>query len=486
MAGRVWDESGGRAWVVLGIGFLPRAGACPAPRFRCVTRDFALVSIMHFLSKLPDDRRFSLAEAHACVDHLRKQIMACSPDINSPTAGIVGLGALVERIQIALLTGEHCLLEGNPGLAKTLASRTTGEMAGLVFNRIQMMPDTMPSELILKELLVYQGDRPQIVPKLGPVFANLLLADEINRASPKVSAALLEATEERHVTPLNRPRQVIRPVEPRDEAQLMRLHGPFYAEPKYDPATMQGQVFVVLATQNPIEQEGVYPLSKAQEDRFLFKLAIPYPTGAELREIANHAFDPGAPRPRLTIDGEDHVRTLYFFTALRARLLGPEAKDRWCQDENKGLRERVETLINFSHYRSSGANPGGRWSEWTEAEDSKQDELRKILADWSRTNRHARADRFREFTANPESFPEVASGSSPRGLLKLIRAAHVRAFLSRPPKKDAEFVRPEWEDFKALAHDVLRHRIRLAPGAEAAGARSDAVIDRLVAWIDSW
>jgi MoxR-like ATPase len=437
---------------------------------------------MHFLRDLPDDP-FTLAVAHERVAHLRGQILAGSPDPTCPTAGIVGLEELVERILIALLTGEHCLLEGNPGLAKTLASRTTGEMAGLVFNRIQMMPDTMPSELILKELLVYQGDRPQIVAKLGPVFANILLADEVNRASPKVSAALLEATEEKHVTPLNRPRRVIRPVEPRDEARLMRVHGPFYGEPKYDPDTTQGQVFTVLATQNPIEQEGVYPLSKAQEDRFLFKLMIPYPTAAQLEKIAGHAFDQGGPRPRLAIGGEDHVRTLYFFTALRRRLLGPDAKRRWEHESNRGLRERVEALINFSHYRSSGANSGR--TEWTEVEDGKQDELRKILADWTRKG-YPRADRFRALTANPDSFPEVASGSSPRGLLKLIRAAHVRAFLDRPPEKGTDFVTPTWEDFAALAHDVLRHRIRLAPGAEAAGARSDTVIDRLVEWLGSW
>ncbi|MHC4400355.1 MAG: AAA family ATPase, partial [Planctomycetota bacterium] len=287
---------------------------------------------MHFLAKLDGKTPLTFQEATEAIQTLRQQIINCSDESNASNPGIVGQTNLVDRVLCAILLNEHCLLEGNPGLAKTLACRTAGEMAGLTYQRIQFMPDTMPAELVLREILVYEGDQAKIVPKLGPIFANLVLADEINRASPKAQAALLEACEERYVTPLNYSRRVIRPEQPFHEAEALARHGPFFGVSeagKFAGSTTDGQVFLVMATQNPIEQEGVYPLSRAMEDRFFMKLLIRYPPRSDLGQIADHAFTVGSSFFRPNVSEEEHVKTLYFFHVLRDMLTGPEARERW-------------------------------------------------------------------------------------------------------------------------------------------------------------
>ncbi len=165
---------------------------------------------------------------------------------------IVGQNYMVERILIGLLTGGHVLLEGVPGLAKTLTVRTLCDAITAKFARIQFTPDLLPADIV--GTVIYNQQRGDFTSKLGPVFANLVLADEINRAPAKVQSALLEAMQERQVTIGDRS----------------------YALP--DP-------FVVLATQNPIEQEGTYPLPEAQVDRFMLKIKVSYPTREEERKI---------------------------------------------------------------------------------------------------------------------------------------------------------------------------------------------------------
>ena len=170
---------------------------------------------------------------------------------------IVGLDDVIEQVLITVLTRGHALLEGVPGLAKTLLLSTVAELLELSFSRIQFTPDLMPSDVTGSEYLIHDpatGERVFRFAK-GPVFANLVLADEINRAPPKTQAALMEAMEERQVTSLG----VRRPLD--------------------DP-------FIVLATQNPIEQEGTYPLPMAQLDRFMFKIDLGYPTWEQEERIA--------------------------------------------------------------------------------------------------------------------------------------------------------------------------------------------------------
>lgn len=170
---------------------------------------------------------------------------------------IVGMDEVLKQMVVALLTNSHAILEGYPGLAKTLSIRTLSQLLSLKFSRIQNTPDLMPSDItgtyILEET---SGGKRAFKFQPGPVFANLILADEINRATPKTQSALLEAMQERQVTVGN---------------STFKLEEPFF----------------VLATQNPIEQEGTYPLPEAQSDRFLFKIRTEYPKFDEELEIVN-------------------------------------------------------------------------------------------------------------------------------------------------------------------------------------------------------
>lgn len=165
---------------------------------------------------------------------------------------VLGQHAIVERLQIALLVGGHVLLEGMPGLAKTLLVKSLGAALGLDFERIQFTPDMLPSDVV--GTMVYSPGDGSFAPHHGPIFANLVLADEINRSPAKVQSALLEAMQERQVT----------------------IGGVTHALPS---------PFFVMATQNPVEQEGTYPLPEAQTDRFLFKLLLDYPAPADELEM---------------------------------------------------------------------------------------------------------------------------------------------------------------------------------------------------------
>src|SRR5689334_18706166 len=179
---------------------------------------------------------------------------------------IVGQDYLVERLLIGLLANGHILLEGVPGLAKTLTVKTMAAAIGTQFQRLQFTPDLLPADLI--GTLIYYPREGEFRPKLGPIFANLILADEINRAPAKVQSALLEAMQERQVTI--------------GESTF----------PLPDP-------FLVMATQNPLEQEGTYPLPEAQLDRFMLKLKVDYPTKIEERKILDLM---GTSAPKLDVE----------------------------------------------------------------------------------------------------------------------------------------------------------------------------------------
>jgi MoxR-like ATPase len=183
---------------------------------------------------------------------------------------IVGQDAMLERILVGLLAGGHILLEGVPGLAKTLTIRTLADVLGGSFKRVQFTPDLMPSDLVGTR--IYRPDRATFDTELGPVFANFLLADEINRAPAKVQSALLEVMQERQVT----------------------IGGTTYPVPA---------PFIVLATENPIEAEGTYPLPEAQVDRFMLKILLDYPSAGEEAQIVARSLRPGLP-PREVLDAE--------------------------------------------------------------------------------------------------------------------------------------------------------------------------------------
>jgi MoxR-like ATPase len=214
------------------------------------------------VAKLNEAVREEARLVQAAVDEVRKVI--------------VGQRALVERMMVALLCRGHLLVEGVPGLAKTLAVKTLGQVLDVQFARIQFTPDLLPADLV--GTLVYQQKSGEFVARKGPVFTNLLLADEINRAPAKVQSALLESMQERQVT--------------LGDA----------THPLPDP-------FLVFATQNPIEQEGTYPLPEAQVDRFLLKAKVDYPTRAEERQVLDRMISGEAPPVAKVLSG-DAVRRL--------------------------------------------------------------------------------------------------------------------------------------------------------------------------------
>src|SRR5712691_6334074 len=168
---------------------------------------------------------------------------------------VVGQERVIRELLLSLLAGGHVLLEGVPGLGKTLLVRTLSDVLELSFNRIQFTPDLMPADILGTNMVMETADgRREFQFQRGPIFAHLILADEINRATPKTQSAMLEAMQEKQVTA---------------GGELRKLAEPFF----------------VLATQNPIDQEGTYPLPEAQLDRFFFKLVVGYPSGAELTEV---------------------------------------------------------------------------------------------------------------------------------------------------------------------------------------------------------
>ena len=192
---------------------------------------------------------------------------------------IVGQAEIIESVLVAFFAAGHVLLEGVPGLGKTMLVRTLSEAVNAKFSRVQFTPDLMPSDIIGTTIIREdEHGRKSFQFQPGPVFANILLADEINRATPKTQSALLEAMQEKHVTVAG---------------ETHRMDEPF----------------MVLATQNPLEMEGTYPLPEAQLDRFLFKLKVTYPTADDLHAILDRTTQTAAPRIEKVIDGAE-VMTL--------------------------------------------------------------------------------------------------------------------------------------------------------------------------------
>ena len=201
----------------------------------------------------------------------QRKIMECEQEIGK---GIIGQRDMIRQVMLVMLSGGNVLLEGMPGLGKTMLVRTIGQVFSLPFKRIQFTPDLMPSDVTGTDIMVKEEGRSSFRFQPGPIFANLVLADEINRATPKTQSALLEAMQEHTVTVGN------------------ESHG--LKEP-----------FMVLATQNPIEQEGTYPLPEAQLDRFLFKVLVQFPSKEELRGIVGLTEGQQPPRIRSLMGGEE-------------------------------------------------------------------------------------------------------------------------------------------------------------------------------------
>ena len=294
---------------------------------------------------------------------------------------IVGQKHLVESLLIGLLSDGHVLLEGVPGLAKTKAIRTLASLIDAQFSRIQFTPDLLPADVI--GTMIYDQKDGQFKSKKGPVFANFVLADEINRAPAKVQSALLEAMQEHQVTISNNT----------------------FALP---------QPFLVLATENPIEQEGTYPLPEAQVDRFMFKVMIDYPNLEEEKKIIRQNI---APEPV-------QVKPVVGISDIMA------AKKVVC---DVYLDEKIEQYI----------------------------------ADIVFATRYPEKYSLRDLKGL------ISFGGSPRASINLALASRAYAFI-----KHRGYVIPE--DVRAVAHDVLRHRIGLTYEAEASNVSSEEIVSKIL------
>ncbi|WP_394369891.1 AAA family ATPase [Empedobacter stercoris] len=319
------------------------------------------------------------------IQQLNLQIEAKSESIARLTTEInktiIGQEKMIESLLIGLLGNGHVLLEGVPGLAKTLAIKTLSEAVDGSFSRIQFTPDLLPADVV--GTLIYNVKENDFRIKKGPIFANFVLADEINRSPAKVQSALLEAMQERQVTigdetyPLQKP-------------------------------------FLVLATQNPVEQEGTYPLPEAQVDRFMIKTVITYPEFEAERLILRNSINQTFPKIEKVIsvqellDAREMVKQVY-------------------------MDEKIEKYI-----------------------------LDIIFA-----------TRFPEKVGLEKLVPMISFGSSPRGSINLAQASKVYAFLRK-----RAYVIPD--DVRAIAKDVLRHRIGISYEAEAENVSPEEIIDNIL------
>nr|MDT0251375.1 MoxR family ATPase [Endozoicomonas sp.] len=305
--------------------------------------------------------------------------------ISTMQQSVVGQDDVVEKIIVCLLCNGHVLLEGLPGTAKTRSVKTLSRVLAADLGRIQFTPDLLPSDVTGTEVYHNTGDGEQLTFQPGPIFANLILADEINRAPAKVQSALLEAMEERQIT----------------------VSGKTYPLP---------ELFMVLATQNPIEQEGTYPLPEAQMDRFLMKVTIGYPDDeAELGIIRLVRGEEQAPETAAVSISQQVVQ---------------QARD---EIHRIHISENIENYIValVMATRKTGRYPDSPLQDW------------------------------------------IAVGSSPRASINLDKTCRAMAWL-----RDKDYVDPD--DVRAVVHGVLGHRLILAFDALADNISSTEVIDELI------
>lgn len=329
-------------------------------------------------------------------EHCRDVVQRCREEVGKR---VVGQQAVVDGILTALVAGGHVLLEGVPGLAKTLAVKTFSDITGLGFKRIQFTPDLLPADIT--GTLIYEQNSGSFSVRKGPVFTNLVLADEINRAPAKVQSALLEAMAEKQVTIGEKSYELPRP-------------------------------FFVLATQNPIEQEGTYNLPEAELDRFLLKLIVSYPSPAEEVKIVQGGGSPEL----LPVEKILTAADLENFQSLLEQVACDEKIVEYIVSIVSATRPPVVRNTNLGRSASLGRSAAAK----------------------SRDDIHT----------------YISFGASPRAGIALCRCAKAAAMF-----EGRDFVLPE--DVKAAAPAVLRHRLVLSYEAAADGVTADDLIARILA-----
>ncbi|MDR1804544.1 MAG: AAA family ATPase [Treponema sp.] len=381
---------------------------------------------------------------------------------------VVGQGEMVDGLLTALIAGGHILLEGVPGLAKTRAVKTLAEITGLVFKRIQFTPDLLPADLT--GTLVWEQATGAFSMRRGPVFANVILADEINRAPAKVQSALLEAMEEKQVT---------------IGEKSYPLPSPFF----------------VLATQNPIEHEGTYALPEAELDRFLLKLLVRYPDLEEEQRILSFAAPFGEANNGGAIigpEGEEHLAKGGAKHAVvkheAARHDAARTGDARNDDANPDDAGHDAAALNAAGHdpaKISDTKTGVAGSDSVlnpvlghealrtlrQAADAVfvDDQIQKYIVSVVAASRPAvsRPGAEKPGRTREGLYRYIAFGASPRATIALYRCSKIRALF-----EGRAFVTPE--DVKAAAFPVLRHRLVLSYEAEADGLESDTVVNRIL------
>ena len=319
-------------------------------------------------------------------EHVQKEAEFLDRLLDEIRKVVVGQDTLVERALIGLLADGHILLEGVPGLAKTLLVKTVSQAIDGDFSRLQFTPDLLPADLTGTQ--IYDQRTAEFTVRKGPVFANLVLADEVNRAPAKVQSALLEAMQERQVT-------------------------------IGDSTFPMEDLFLVLATQNPIEQEGTYPLPEAQVDRFMLKVIVSYPDRSEEKSIIDRMTGDDLPEIEPVISPED---------ILNAR--------------------RVARSIYVD------------------------DRVKEYILDLVMATRHPQENGLASLS------PLISYGASPRASIYMVAAARANAFL-----QGRGYVSPE--DVKAIAPDVLRHRVITTYEAEAEDISSSDIVNDIIERVEA-
>lgn len=352
---------------------------------RCIFAAVPIFPIVGSSASPHNYREQSKAMDHYNLEQLNSEIKAESAFIQKIMEGmsrtIIGQEALVRALLIGLLADGHILLEGVPGLAKTLAIKTLSDLIQGDYSRIQFTPDLLPSDVV--GTLMYSRNTEQFMVKRGPIFAHFVLADEINRAPAKVQSALLEAMQERQVTLGDTTHKLPHP-------------------------------FLVLATQNPLEQEGTYPLPEAQVDRFMLKVHIGYPTREEEQRVVRLNMEEHLPQTQAVVTTQDIIKARSIVRKVYV--------------DDKIVRYIVDLVFA---------------------------------------------------TREPESVqlhalkPYILCGASPRASISLTLAARAHAFI-----EGRGYVLPE--DVRAVAHDVLRHRIALSYEAEANEVTTEELITQII------
>jgi len=342
------------------------------------------------------ERKEILSRCSVLVDTCRKEL----------AKRIVGQQAMIDGLLTGLVAGGHVLLEGVPGLAKTLAVKSLAEITGLCFKRIQFTPDLLPADLT--GTMIWEQNKGEFSVRKGPVFANVILADEINRAPAKVQSALLEAMEEKQVT---------------------------IGETSY----LLPSPFFVLATENPIEQEGTYMLPEAELDRFLMKLLVSYPESEEELEIVNRA-------AVLPVSGGGSVPLLPVLDAHSLEFLR-NAADTIHVDRQ--ITEYIVSVVAATRPPSTKSVHG-----------------RKGMPQYA----------ARVQSAGEGLYRAILYGASVRASIALHRCSRIFAMFN-----GRDFVSPD--DVKIQAYPVLRHRLVLSYEADADGMDADAVISRILSHV---